>query len=242
MLRVPAATSLLHVTHWKAGSQWFRGIFADAFGDALIGGDYFEAEGVASRIEQGKVYTGMYYTKQEYDSMSLPQNARRVVVVRDLRDTLISAYFSIRYSHGLYPSVLNRRYVLNSHSQEEGLLYLMESWLQNNSLIHRSWLEAGERCYKLEDFMKAPEEQMGLVFKAWGLECDRQALKDLMQKHAYEKYSGGRRPGQEDLQSHYRKGVEGDWKAYFTPKVTAHFKRLFADVLIMGGYEKDASW
>jgi hypothetical protein len=35
-LRVPNRTTLIHVTHWKAGSQWIRAILQDAFGSELV--------------------------------------------------------------------------------------------------------------------------------------------------------------------------------------------------------------
>jgi hypothetical protein len=37
--------------------------------------------------------------KPEFDSLSMPDRCRRIVLIRDLRGTLISGYFSIRYSH-----------------------------------------------------------------------------------------------------------------------------------------------
>jgi hypothetical protein len=241
-LSVPADRTFFHITHWKAGSQWIRGILQEAFGDALLTGDYFTQEGLASRLEQGKVYTGLYFAKQEFDAMDLPANRRRVVVIRDLRDTLISGYFSIRYSHGVTPAIRNWRRVLDSLSEEDGLLYLMESWLKSNAVIQRSWLEAGERCLKLEDFMSAPEEQMANIFESWGISIEGEWLNCLMERHAYQKYSGGRKPGEENVKSHYRKGVHGDWRSHFTPKVTARFKKLYSDILILGGYEAGESW
>jgi len=36
--------------------------------------------------------------------------------------------------------------------------------------------------------------------------------------------SGGRKPGQEDLNSHFRKGIAGDWRDQFTPRIKAIFR------------------
>lgn len=52
----------------------------------------------------------------------------------------------------------------------------------------------------------------------------------------------GRRPGQEDRQSHYRKGVAGDWRNHFQAEHIAYFKSHYNDVLLKLGYEQDADW
>jgi hypothetical protein len=67
-------------------------------------------------------------------------------------------------------------------------------------------------------------------------------MEDVTARHSFEKLSGGREPGQEDVKSHYRKGVHGDWRNHFTPAITRRFKALYGDLLVVGGYEKDASW
>jgi hypothetical protein len=48
--------------------------------------------------------------------------------------------------------------------------------------------------------------------------------------------------GDEKRNVHARKGLPGDWKNHFTKKHVAKFKRLFGDVLVTLGYEKDQDW
>ncbi|MGB5832307.1 MAG: sulfotransferase domain-containing protein [Thiohalocapsa sp.] len=50
--------------------------------------------------------------------------------------------------------------------------------------------------------------------------------------------TAGRRPGDEDPMSHYRKGVSGDWENYFTPELTARFNHLFGDILSRLSYPR----
>jgi lipopolysaccharide transport system ATP-binding protein len=52
----------------------------------------------------------------------------------------------------------------------------------------------------------------------------------------------GRRRGEEDVASHERKGVAGDWKNHFTDKVAKAFKDRFGELLVATGYEKDSRW
>lgn len=58
----------------------------------------------------------------------------------------------------------------------------------------------------------------------------------------FRRLAEGRKQGQEDKKSHFRKGVAGDWKNHFTPKATDVFKERFGDKLIQLGYESNNDW
>src|SRR5262245_47723635 len=98
-LSVPPGISYFHVTHWKAGSQWVRAILEDLYGPSVVAPENFETQVLTRPVEPNKVYMCVYVGKQEFDVLNVPAGSRRVVLIRDLRDTLISAYFSIRFSH-----------------------------------------------------------------------------------------------------------------------------------------------
>ena len=232
-----------HVTHWKAGSQWFLALLRDVFGAAVVDPQELVKHAYAAGPEQGKVYPCCYLKQQEFAVIPAPANARRFVLIRDLRDTLISGYFSMRYTHSLMGQIEKFRWFLNRWSMEEGLINLMEGWLMQSALIQRSWANSGERLYKLEDFMREPGAGLRTVFvEAWGLNVPPNAAEKLAERHAFSRYSSGRAPGQEDTQSHYRKGVQGDWRQHFTPRVTERFKELYNDVIVRTGYETASDW
>ena len=67
-------------------------------------------------------------------------------------------------------------------------------------------------------------------------------LKRILHKNRFKKLAAGRRHGEEDNQSHYRKGVAGDWKNHFESVHKDYFKEKFGDLLIRLGYEKDHQW
>lgn len=67
-------------------------------------------------------------------------------------------------------------------------------------------------------------------------------LRHILARHAFERRAGGRTRGQEDVHHHYRKGVAGDWRTYFTPRVTDAFKARHGDLLIHLGYESSWDW
>jgi hypothetical protein len=68
------------------------------------------------------------------------------------------------------------------------------------------------------------------------------AIANLVQSSRFQNLAGRRRPGQEDVRSHYRKGVAGDWVNHFTARHVEEFKRRYNDLLLKLGYEKNADW
>lgn len=52
----------------------------------------------------------------------------------------------------------------------------------------------------------------------------------------------GRKSGQEDVKSHYRKGTPGDWKNHFEDVHYDYFHEHYQHVLAKLGYEQDSSW
>ncbi len=71
---------------------------------------------------------------------------------------------------------------------------------------------------------------------------NRAYLKRLNDSLSFKKLAKGRKKGEENAKSHYRKGKSGDWKEKFTPAHTAYFKEHYGDLLIKLGYEKDLDW
>lgn len=58
----------------------------------------------------------------------------------------------------------------------------------------------------------------------------------------FARQSGGRAPGEEDVRSHWRKGVAGDWRNHFSPEHVRAFKQSYDPLLLALGYEKSADW
>ncbi|NND72391.1 MAG: sulfotransferase [Rhodothermales bacterium] len=73
-------------------------------------------------------------------------------------------------------------------------------------------------------------------------EIPREVVGEVIDDFSFKKLSGGRKPGQENRKSHYRKGKAGDWANHFTEDHKSYFKDKFGDLLIMLGYEKDLNW
>ena len=241
---VPAHAAFVHVTHWKAGSQWIRAVLTDALGsDAVVPTQPNVRHLWEGELRAGKVYPCAYLERREFELLGQPGEVRRVVVIRDLRDTLVSWYFSIRNTHNAIGKIEKLRWFLNRCGEEEGLIYMMQTALDRAAVIQHGWLEAGERVLKFEAFMADPAGAFQTLFREhWGLEVPGAGLAEVVGRHSFSHHSGGRKPGEESLGSHYRKGVHGDWRGHFTPAVKDAFKARYGNLLTLAGYEAGESW
>lgn len=75
-----------------------------------------------------------------------------------------------------------------------------------------------------------------------GLVLPLPRLEEVLQTQSFVRQAGGRALGEEDVTHHFRKGVAGDWRNHFTPRLAAIFNERFGDLLIKLGYEADHGW
>lgn len=168
---------------------------------------------------------------------------RSFVVIRDLRDTLVSLYFSSRYSHKIIADemiVLRRE--LNTLSEEDGLAHMLNVVLPAAATIQTSWIGVqGVPLLRYEDILGNEYDFFESLIDHCRISINRERLHDIISYNIFESASGRKR-GQEDVNAHLRKGIAGDWRNYFTDRLKEGFKKRFGDVLIKTGYEKDLSW
>jgi lipopolysaccharide transport system ATP-binding protein len=195
-------------------------------------------------VRRGMVYPTLYVTKEEFDRVALPSNARHFIVIRDLRDVLASWYFSLKVSHVAdHPLVLEQRTMLNALPQEKGFTWIMErDDFGKVAAIQRSWLYSGEPLIRYEDLLDRDEEILERVLLQ---DCEMPVaparLREVIHANRFERLTGRAR-GIQDISSHERKGIVGDWRNYFTDEVKDKFKERFGNILIETGYERDCDW
>lgn len=237
-------TTVFHITHHKAGSQWVHAILHTLAYDHLVLPEVDNKQFLNRPVQQGKIYPTLYVTYQEFCSVPLPRKHRRFVIFRDLRDTLVSVYFSVKYSHPILKSEQQEmRQKLHELDIEAGLIYMAERWLPRPASIQWSWLANRERFYRYEDLLENDEELFEEIFlKVCRLPFTRQQVREAVHKHRFEARTKGRPRGVEDIHAHERKGIAGDWRNYFTPVLKDMIKSRYGSLLIATGYEKDFNW
>jgi hypothetical protein len=173
-------------------------------------------------------------------------------VVRDPRDIVVSAYFSHKYSHRIGWLSQEYRDQLKNLGDEEGLLLEMERRApQFQDLAEWDYDNPDVLELRAEEITRNPIREFGRVLAFLGVLAEDESssgrlslsgLTEILEKHSFSAKTGGRVPGEENVHSHYRKGVGGDWVNHFRPAHVSYFKEKYNDLLLRLGYEQDPNW
>ena len=194
-------------------------------------------------FKPGKIYSAMFMTREEFLAHPELCNVLRFVVIRDLRDTVVSLYFSLKYSHKIESDQIDRtRTELQRLSVDDGMLYLCEKHLKRVAAIQKSWLGVGEVVLKYEDLLSGDEILLQELFiERFKMPVSAAAVSRAVRRCRFETVFK-RRLGDTDEKSHGRQGLPGDWKRHFSARVQDRFKEMFGDLLEETGYESGSSW
>ncbi len=237
--------TIFHLTHYKAGSRWIHRILKRCVADRLLPIQADRAELLSQPIEPGRVYSACYASRSEFEALDIPPDSKRFFIIRDMRDTTVSAYFSLKISHVRKDDaeINPLRDRLADTELEQGLLMILDDWMPLSAEIQSSWLEVGEPFIRYEDLLS---DDTGILERALIDQCElgipRETLREAIDFVSFERLSGGRKRGDENLADHYRKGIAGDWENHFTEPVKDAFKERFGELLIATGYESDNDW
>jgi lipopolysaccharide transport system ATP-binding protein len=190
-----------------------------------------------------RIYSPLYMTRGTFDASPAAAAAhRKFIVIRDLRDTLISWYFSLLHTHSPNPAVDSHRLHLSGLNAEDGLLYLIaHPDFSGLCSIPASWLGAPDPCLRYEQLIEDPHRCFARIFEHCELDIPDSTRRAAVDRWLFQNMAS-RRPGEELRTSHMRKGISGDWRNHFTPAVASAFKLRFGDLLIRFGYEAGGDW
>lgn len=123
-----SSPTVFHVTHYKAGSQWVAEILKHSAPARFVTPQPYAGHLLQAPFQSGAVYPTVYVARRTLEAVlaGQPMRHRTFVVIRDLRDTLVSLYFSMKFSHSISTaSQQHTRDVLCRVGLEEGLLRLI---------------------------------------------------------------------------------------------------------------------
>jgi hypothetical protein len=95
---------------------------------------------------------------------------------------------------------------------------------------------------RYEDLLVRPNEEVERLLGFLGVDTDETLVEHCVGSASFQRLSKGRRRGQEDPSSFYRKGIAGDWKNHFSQEDRRVFKEEAGELLIRLGYEDDLDW
>ena len=206
-----------------------------------------------TRAKAGHIYHGHDRLTSELDALLVERGFRVVVTLRDPRDQLVSRMFHVRRDkrHAWHDHV-------NDWSDDEILMACIEGGDSNSfpgivalHNITRTWLTRPELAVlvRYEDLLQDANAEMVGVFDHLGLHIGAALRRAIVSRNQFDRltvgkqvWRRGRKRGEMDVNSHFRKGVRGDWRRYFQPAHIERFKSLANDILVQFGYEDDDTW
>jgi lipopolysaccharide transport system ATP-binding protein len=176
--------------------------------------------------------------------LSQPEKIKlhKFFVIRDLRDSTISAYFSVKYSHVETDQITKKRRILEGLSKEDGIFYMIEEYIDLFARIQRSWIDYPDiSIFRYEDFIDNEFKNFWELNQYCEIDITDKDLREIVNNNSFSNRTG-RKPGEEDKHSHLRSGTKNNWKSHFTDGHIKKFKELYGDTLIKTRYEKDNNW
>lgn len=250
--------NIYHCCVFKTGSQWMRAVLEHPFTRKASGMECYRYEddlpGKADprRIRErffdapfpkNKILSPLFIDFEGFQSIPKPSDYRAFFVARDPRDIVVSWYFSALYSHKANERMSATRKRLQDMSLEAGLIESIRV-LNNTGTFGAilSWNNASKKdpntkVISFENLTGARQlDEFRDLFEHCQIKMKEKDIKKLLADLSFKELSG-RHQGNEDKNSHYRKGISGDWKNYFKPEVNKKFSDLTGNLIIALGYQ-----
>lgn len=154
------------------------------------------------------------------------------IIIRDPRDVAVSA----AHFHGRYYKQGWERFFRN---EERTILNpdFVKGWAWQAQDYYRHVLEFTEKYrhnviyIRYEDLLESPLRVMCEVYKFLGVSWEETLVQQCIDNCSFEKMSGGRKRGEEDQSSFFRKGTSGDWENYFDKDCVELCKKEVGEVM-----------
>lgn len=243
--------NIYHCCTQKTATQWIRAIFTDPIAYKHTGLEVLPYPHLGLRfahfdgpLPRRTFAVSLPIDYPTYLSIPKPASYRTFFVLRDPRDIVVSWYFSAKYSHLPFGPIPGLRGALEKLDLREGLRYMidtLEDW--GSFQAQRSWMDVKEdreliEIYRYEDLARDNHSFLRQLFDYLDIAMPEQEFRALCERHSFERHSRGRRQGEEDLHSHYRKGTAGDWRNHFDRSTTAYFRQVTRDLVEVLGYQE----
>lgn len=234
----------------KTGTTWMIKLITSIPGYQAAGNFQGEIQRYA-QVVPGDVVHGHDAFTSELGKILAGNQVKVVLMMRDPRDQVVSRVFHLRRE------TTNRVYQrFLALSDDDAIMMCIEGAAgvrSANDLLKltQSWLSGRMEilCVKYEDLVAHPAAELRKVFRYLDIDLDDALLKTVIQRNRFERLTVGKKiwktwraAGQEDPNSHFRKGIVGDWRNYFNDEHKQRFKEILGSTLIEMGYEKDWDW
>lgn len=185
-----------------------------------------------------------------------PRFKNVTVVIRDGRDTVVSAYYYMCFKNEINRQFGVDRYrkalQFDDYDDIRSNLPRFIEYLYGEHATKRfhfgwgefidSWLTRDFPIVKYEDLLVTPASELIRVVKTLtGDDLPLESAQRIVENYSFQKVSG-RNKGDENQTSFVRKGIAGDWKNHFSKEARQVFDNFAGSQLIQAGYEPNTDW
>jgi hypothetical protein len=180
-----------------------------------------------------------------------------VVIIRDLRDMLISRYHHIisedsHWDHQRLKSTAENMQLFESMKgvspeDSETALEYYSSWIAG--WIDKAKVTPNDTIIvRYEDLKKNTFSTLKKIYDFYGYQIEDKSVHEIITQQANKHKSEQNQTLRANLlekgrfSSTFRKGIVGEWNDCFNPQIKALVKDKAGNVLISAGYEKDFDW
>lgn len=210
-------------------------------------------------LKEGEVLCAHYLLNEKIRELINQDDVLTIYLYRDPRDAAVSAALYIKNvltHHPLYR-------LFSNLSDSEAIAFMLGGGIVNldeevngadcNYIVHEgmryfcetaaNWIkEPGVVTLRYEEFMKDPASRLNKSLHEYGVELDESKIIGVAGKLNFSAFSDGRKRGDENVSSHFRKGIQGDYLNYFNGLHKAICKERIGQYLIDLGYERNYAW
>lgn len=210
-------------------------------------------------LVDGQVLCAHYLLTNDVRKLIMQQDVLVIYLYRDPRDAAVSAALYIKnvlthhplyglfsglsdsevitfmLSGGILTAPENRIESECDYIDHEGMKYFCDSALE--------WVaEPGVAKIRYEDFIHDSVSCLKTAFMEVGVTMNETRAQQVVDRLNFSVFSEGRQKGEENVKSHFRKGVSGDYVNHFNDFHKAICKQRIGRHLIKLGYENDLCW
>ncbi len=158
--------------------------------------------------------------------------AKFLHLIRDGRDAAVSGWFhNLRVSKEWAESEFGSLAAFAEH--------YAKGWVRSIQAGREFGAQFPDRYYEIryEDLLSNGENELRGILNFLGARIDEAEITNCLTTTNFKSLAKGRGAGEEDRESHFRKGVQGDWRAHFDDEIHAMFRAHAGAQLVALGYD-----
>ncbi|GMR05684.1 MAG: hypothetical protein BMS9Abin25_0259 [Gammaproteobacteria bacterium] len=165
--------------------------------------------------------------------LQLFPGAKYIYIVRDIRDVIVSGWF--------FNLALDSAGTMSEfRSIHHYGIVIAQNWVQElaNTLKFVEQYNSQAMVIKYEDLWHDPQKNTGNLLQFLAVKNTEELVKSCLHKTNFSTLSGGRKRGNENRGSFYRKGIIGDWKNHLKHETLVEIEMYCGAMLDHLDYEQ----